>query len=294
MEVVVRGCQNFINHLGRASKRRRNRNVAIFPEGRWVGIVLLLVIRIRMIVNLKRRGVHKMGHGSGTPLPLHLEQLFHDGLHHPALGRILGPGHGLGQPDAILVLVEHGRMVRIGQMDHVGDVGVGLKDGVQQGNLAGVKVFRYGWAEIAPVEVHTVANGLQNVEGPLPLELEQGQLLLRPRLERILVLGRHPVLPIVLRLHVPRGTHGGPPGTQAGRHGVDAQQFAGTVRPVQRHGQFGADESGGPQNEYDGIFVEVVALVRSVVRCGGGGRCGSCHPHHRGSQEQGSEGQCNA
>ena len=96
MKTIVRGCQNLINHLGRASKRRRNGNVAILPERRWIGIILLLVIGIHMIVNLERGGIHQMRDGVGTLLPFHLEQLFHDGLHHTTFCRILGPWHGLG------------------------------------------------------------------------------------------------------------------------------------------------------------------------------------------------------
>ena len=53
MEVVVRGCQNLINHLGGAAKRRWNSYIAILPERRWIGIVLLFVIGVHVVVNLK-------------------------------------------------------------------------------------------------------------------------------------------------------------------------------------------------------------------------------------------------
>ena len=214
MKIVVCGCQNFIDHLGGASKRRRNSDVAILPERRWVGVVLLLFIGIRMIINLERGGIHQMRDSVGTLLPLHLEKLFHYGLHHTTLGRILGPWHGLGQSDSVRILVKHGRMVRIGQMDHVSNVGMGLKNSIQQRHLAGVKVFRYGRAEVTPVEVRPVSDGLQNAKGPLPLEFKQSEFLLGPSFERVLVLPDHALLPVIFRLHVARGTQGRPPGTQ--------------------------------------------------------------------------------
>lgn len=68
-------------------------------------------------------------------------------------------------------------------MDHVRNVRMRLENGIQQRHLAGIKVFRYGRAEVAPVEVRPVSDGLHNAEGPLPLEFEQSKLLLRPSFE---------------------------------------------------------------------------------------------------------------
>mmetsp|Transcript_20145 Transcript_20145/g.41421 ORF Transcript_20145/g.41421 Transcript_20145/m.41421 type:complete len:394 (+) Transcript_20145:2185-3366(+) len=219
-------------------------------------------------------------------------QLLQNSLHPPRLHRVLTPR------DRLIDAVRH-----IRQMHHARDIGVRLKNALQQRHFPEIEEFRNGRPHVRPIKpqaigiVHAPSSPgrlerrplplprhrrrrrqlVKQSKGPLPLVFEETQLLFRQRFVR----GR--VGSGGLRLAIGRRRRDVLPLVRGGdAEVVDQEEFADAVRAAEGEGEFRAEEARRAGDEDYGVGGErgivgeevvvavVVVFVVEIVAVGGG------------------------